>query len=74
MKLPTDEIRGAFKTEKGVNFESVANLRYLNAFLKETQRIYSADTYPPRELLSYLSVQGNLLASKIRSDSYVMLQ
>lgn len=36
----TDEIRGAFKTEKEINCQSVAKLPYMLACLDETSRIY----------------------------------
>lgn len=40
MRLFLDELRGAFSNAGEISFESLANLKYLNACLKETLRIY----------------------------------
>lgn len=36
----TDEIRSSFKSEKEININSAAPLRYLNAVLEESMRLY----------------------------------
>ena len=40
MEILTDEIRGAFKSDEHINFESLAHLPYLNACIEEGLRIY----------------------------------
>ncbi|KAH6639994.1 cytochrome P450 [Truncatella angustata] len=40
MQLLLAEIRGSFESTQDINFDSLANLKYLNACLKETLRIY----------------------------------